>query len=272
MTERDPLVLIQEALTDGEVCQFLDEAARRWPGTEGAHVADVLELTISHDEFLDQTEPFFEEHGDHLPAAAPNTAALHALIILGRELTMANLIAVLLKAGLMPVPAVPALRWRVASAPSGAQPARAAIGWQAQGREFFYLTGAKTAGPGYFLTRWPIDGATHLDDLTEACRNVADVDSDIAGRRLAELFEAGESIPEIGWFPGARPGAEYRLAVDSEPGGDTALADLPAIWRRAAARMGSAVSSTLEGCAMALERALAAEPEGQRWPGEDPRS
>lgn len=102
MTGRDPLVLIQEALTDEETRQFLEEATRRWPGTEGAHVADVLDLTTDHDMFLDQTEPFFEAHV--VPGPAPHTAALHLLIILGRELTMENLTEVLTRAGLIPAP------------------------------------------------------------------------------------------------------------------------------------------------------------------------
>jgi hypothetical protein len=216
MTERDPLVLIQESLTDAEVRQFLDEAARRWPRTDGAHVADVLELTTSHDMFLDQTEPFFDVFGDLLPTGTPNTAVLHLLIILGRELTVANLTAVLTRAGLVPA-SVPRLHWRVATAPSGAQSARTAIGWQAQGREFFYLTGAKAGGAeGYFLCRWRIGGASFLDDLTEACRTLAAVDSDIHGRQLAELFEAGESLPEIGWFPGARPGSGMHVFLHAD--------------------------------------------------------
>jgi hypothetical protein len=59
--------------------------------------------------------------------------------------------------------------------------------------------------------------------------------------------------------------SEYRLLVDPEPGEPTPVAELPAIWRRAAARTGSGVSTALEGCAMVLERALAAQ-------SEDPRS
>lgn len=211
----DPLIAIERAVTAaGGKDKFLAYVAEHWPRLAGASVADVLEHTTSYDMFLHHTEPFYEAHADEMPPGAPNTAALHALIILGGEPTMGRLLRLLADAGLIPAPAVPALRWRVASAPSGAQPARTAIGWQAQGREFFYLTGAKISGAGYFLTRWRIGGASFLDDLTEACRNVADVDSDIHGRQLAELFEAGESLPEIGWFPVAAshpvPGQDQR--------------------------------------------------------------
>jgi hypothetical protein len=81
-------------------------------------------------------------------------------------------------------------------------PSRAMAGWQARGAEFHYLTGRKDGGSGVFLCRWQAAGATHLDDLIEACRTVTDVSTPDEGRRIAELFEAGEDIPEIGWFHG----------------------------------------------------------------------
>jgi hypothetical protein len=78
----------------------------------------------------------------------------------------------------------------------------AAQRWQAAGREFNYLVGTKDTG--VYLCRWPVAAPTHLDDLIEACRTAVDVASPEEGRRLAALFEAGEAIPEIGWFPEGR--------------------------------------------------------------------
>ncbi len=102
MTERDPLVLIQESLTEDETRQFLADARDRWPNLAGAHVADILEHTTSYDMFLDKTEPFFEAHEGQMPPGCPNTAALHALIILGGELSMDRLLRLLAHAGLVP--------------------------------------------------------------------------------------------------------------------------------------------------------------------------
>lgn len=100
----DPLLAIDRSLTDDEREQFLAYVARRWPNLVGAEPADVLELTTSHDMFLAQTEPFWEEHAAELPDGAPVTAVLHALIILGAELTVENLTRMLTAAGLMPEP------------------------------------------------------------------------------------------------------------------------------------------------------------------------
>jgi hypothetical protein len=59
-------------------------------------------MTTSYDRFLDQTEPFYEAHPDELRGARGVTAALHTLIICGRELTVANMIRLLMRAGLVP--------------------------------------------------------------------------------------------------------------------------------------------------------------------------
>lgn len=99
------LTAVAHALTAGEREQFLAKTSR-WPGMDGAEVADILDLTTDHDEFLDQTEPFFEMHGDELPDGlnyAPLFAA-HALIILGRPLTVRAVHALLVKAGCMDAP------------------------------------------------------------------------------------------------------------------------------------------------------------------------
>jgi hypothetical protein len=266
MTERDPLVLLQEALDDAETHQFLAASRDRWPRLDGARVADVLEMTTSHDLFLGQTEPFFEAHPDELRGARGVTAVLHALIILGRELTVANAIRLLMRAGLIPAPAVPRLHWRRVVI------GRAARGYSADGAELHYLVFLSPDGQ-YRLTRYPRNGQ-HTEDIMSAAASAAVVADRDEGQRLAALSEAGESLPEIGWFPAPRPvldlrpgdqvhifgkpgGEMHTFLHPIEPGGDTALADLPAIWRRAAARTGSAVSSALEGCAMVLERALA---------------
>jgi len=207
MTGRDPLVLLQEALDDEETRQFLAEVARRWPRMAGAHVADVLEHTTDYDLFLDATEPFFDEHEAELfslPDALPVTAVLHLLIIMGRELTMANLLSVLGTAGLLPA-APSVLRWRRVVIEN------VQAGWSADGADLHYLVFRHPQGNGYLLTRYPRNGQ-HTADIISAASWAAAMTTADEGRRTAELFEAGEDIPEIGWFhgsppPGLRPSA-----------------------------------------------------------------
>lgn len=201
MATTDPLLAIDRSLTAGERAQALAYVRDHWPRLVGAQVADVLEHTTDYDMFLDQTEPFFEAHTGEL-SEAPNTAALHTLILLGRELTVANVAKVLLAAGLLPK-AAPALAWRLVIRGPGA-----VTGYQAESARWHYLTGRKDGGAGHYLTRWTRGGLSHLDDLMEACRNVTDVSTPDEGRRLAQLFEAGEDIPECGpaWCGPGRPG------------------------------------------------------------------
>jgi len=99
------LMAVAHALTADEREQFLAKTSR-WPGMDGAEVADILDLTTEHDEFLDQTEAFFMAHDADMPDGlnyAPLFAA-HALIILGRPLTARSVHALLVKAGCMDAP------------------------------------------------------------------------------------------------------------------------------------------------------------------------
>jgi hypothetical protein len=98
------LMAVQRALTDDETAAFMDSAIRRWPlfEAEGVTPADVLDYTVSYDEFLAQTEPFYEA----LPADSPvpgeygTIVALHALILLDRPLTAESAVSLLSRAGL----------------------------------------------------------------------------------------------------------------------------------------------------------------------------
>ena len=200
MTDTDELLAIERALTDAEMHQFLADVKDRWPRLDGAKVADVLEHTTSYDMFLDKTEPFFEGHGPELPDGAPVTAVLHLLIILGRELTPLNVAKELLRAGLMPKPARK-LAWHAYSTP----PMRAVTGYQATGEDLHYLVFAHPQGGAYQLTRYPRNGQ-HTEDIISAASYVAAMATLGEGRRFAERFEAGDDIPEIGWFHGPRKG------------------------------------------------------------------
>src|ERR1700722_17978771 len=99
--ERDAaLIAGAHALTVEEREQFLAKTSR-WRGMDGAGVADVLDLTVEHDEFLGQTETFYARLAPGaLPAGPALIFALHALIILGRPLTVAAVKQLLVKAGI----------------------------------------------------------------------------------------------------------------------------------------------------------------------------
>jgi hypothetical protein len=95
------LQAVAHALTAAEREQFLAKTSR-WPGMNGADVADILELTVDHDLYLEETEPFFEAHEADLP---PDTQAkiyaLHALIILDQLPTLSRVLKLLSRAGVL---------------------------------------------------------------------------------------------------------------------------------------------------------------------------
>lgn len=103
------LMAVAHALTEAERASLLGNAVRRYHGLDGAEVADVLDLTTDHDEFLDKTEPFLERYGAQLPQDARLNAAMHAILLLKRELTPGRLISLLQRAGMTEVPRYPSV-------------------------------------------------------------------------------------------------------------------------------------------------------------------
>jgi hypothetical protein len=102
------LMAVQGALTEAERVLLLGNAVRRFgPRMDGAGVADVLDITTNHDMFLAETEPFLERFAPQLPQDAPLGAAMHAVILLKRELTPARVISLLQRAGVMEAPHFP---------------------------------------------------------------------------------------------------------------------------------------------------------------------
>ena len=93
------LTAVAGALTPEETTAFLARTSR-WRGIGGAGVADVLEHTTDYDEFLGVTEPFYEEHGTRLPHCHGTIIAMHALVILQRDLTPEAVTGLLERAGL----------------------------------------------------------------------------------------------------------------------------------------------------------------------------
>jgi hypothetical protein len=101
------LTAVVHALTEAERILLLGNARRRYQGMDGAAVDDVLDYTDNYDEFLNQTEPFFERFADQLPDGVTLRFAAHALILLGRKLTPGRVIALLQRAGVTEVPRYP---------------------------------------------------------------------------------------------------------------------------------------------------------------------
>jgi hypothetical protein len=102
--QHQALMAVTRALTDNEMAAILARS-NGWPGMDGAGVADVLEHTVSYDEFLDRTEPFYEALPADFPGGPGVIYALHALILLREPLTVAAVLELLQRAGLAARPA-----------------------------------------------------------------------------------------------------------------------------------------------------------------------
>jgi len=107
--EHAAIMAVTGVLSEAQQRAIMDEAYRRWPRMCGALVADILEYTSSYDQFLDQTEPFYELWGEQIPdclSSAPRIA-MHALILLGHPLNIGRVVALLQKAGVTEAPRYP---------------------------------------------------------------------------------------------------------------------------------------------------------------------
>jgi hypothetical protein len=102
------LMAVTFALNSVDQAYIRQTVAARWPLMNGAGVADILEHTTSYDMFLAETEPFYEKFASQLPDKCPATIfVLHALILLGRELSPAKVLAFLQRAGACDAPRYP---------------------------------------------------------------------------------------------------------------------------------------------------------------------
>lgn len=80
------LMAVSRALTGEEAAAVCEEASRRWPRMQGAEVADILDMTEAFPDW------------DQLPDFRGNTMAMHALILLGRKLTLDKVLALVRRA------------------------------------------------------------------------------------------------------------------------------------------------------------------------------
>jgi hypothetical protein len=106
--ERDAsLMAVAHSLTAAERVLFLGKVARRYPRLLGADVADVLDFTNDYDEFLDQTEPFFERFDAQMPDVPGVIFAAHVIIVMGWKLTPGRVWSLLQRAGAVDAPRYP---------------------------------------------------------------------------------------------------------------------------------------------------------------------
>jgi hypothetical protein len=105
--QHQALMAVAGALTDNERAAILARSST-WPGMNGAGVADVLDMTVSYDEFLSQTEPFYESLPPDFPGGPGTIFALHALILLRQPLTVEAVLELLVRAGLVKAEIIPA--------------------------------------------------------------------------------------------------------------------------------------------------------------------
>jgi hypothetical protein len=97
--QHQALMALTRALTPDEMAAILARS-NGWPGMDGAGVADVLDMTVDYDEFLAETEPFYEAHHRELGDNYGTVYAVHALILLRRPLTVESVLELLTRAGL----------------------------------------------------------------------------------------------------------------------------------------------------------------------------
>jgi len=89
---------VAHALTTDESTRLLAAV----PRMRGAHVNDVLDEALECDTFVGQTDPFFERYADQMPDLnyAPAYAA-YALLLMGERLTVAAVLRLLFRAGVL---------------------------------------------------------------------------------------------------------------------------------------------------------------------------
>jgi len=202
---------VAHSLTEAEREQFLAKTSR-WRGMDGAEVADVLDMTTDHDMFLDKTEPFYERFSDQIPSCEGDAVAyaMHAIVILGLELTPARLASFLQRAGTCEAPRYPEVEAGILMSGSyrdGAPcvnhlmvMARAEQGLRAAGVDEYEITQFRAAVretglPGYSrnvadIAAW----VTLVDRYTPLPRKVYDPLDDIA-TVLAWLKQHGVDAP-----------------------------------------------------------------------------
>lgn len=222
--ERDAaLMAVAHALTDAQSVEcmhrFKDVTGL---SPAGMTVADVLDCTTDHDMFLDQTEPFLERFARQMPQDVPLSAALHAVILLGKTLTPGRVIALLQRAGMTEVPRYPevevGLRVRESDLGGVAQvsdanhlvlKARAEQGMRAAGVPEagiteFRASVRETGIPGFSRSAADIAAwVTLVDRTTAMSRKVYDPVHDLA--------------VVLAWadFLGGPDGGEVRLSLDN---------------------------------------------------------
>lgn len=98
---RAALRAVAYSLTSEELVLFLRNARRRLPHLDGVAASGVLDYTTAYGEFQGWTGPFFEVCQSSLPASLDpaRLIAVHALVILGRELTVPAVLDLLRRAG-----------------------------------------------------------------------------------------------------------------------------------------------------------------------------
>lgn len=193
------LMAVAHSLNAADRALFLSRAVRRYPSMDGADVADVLGHTDDYDEFLDQTEPFFERFEAQMPDGvhyAPRLAA-HVIILMGWELTPGRVWSVLQRAGVVEAPRYPEVEagLLIASWPPPPRAgdgnhllvkARAEQGMRAAGISEDVITEFResvraTGIPGYGQNMADIAAwVTVVDRYTEMPRRVYDPTDDIA--------------------------------------------------------------------------------------------
>jgi hypothetical protein len=95
------LTAVCAALTEDERAAILNRWAPPGSRMHGAHVDDLLEMAYDADALIMDTEPFWEANEGDLPAIPGVGFALYALVMARQELTVAAVLDLCQRAGLI---------------------------------------------------------------------------------------------------------------------------------------------------------------------------
>lgn len=183
--KHEALMAIARVLTEEEKQAILDRWAPAGSRLHGAQVADLLDMAEQHDTHVAVTDEFTGEHRGRLPDVPGLVYAVLVPVMADLPLTVASVIKLLLRAGLMPE-REPVIAWESYATPSGAC-------YTGTGRTLRYLVAPGTDGQ-MRLCRWRQDHDNPLEDIREATWTSILVSTVSEGRAFAERYENGQDL------------------------------------------------------------------------------
>lgn len=218
MTDLDqdhPRKAIADALSESEIGKIMSRAVATDPRLMGATVLDLIDLADQHDSYVGVIDAFYDLPGHDEPVLAGYAPkfAMIALCLMGEALTVLNIKKLMLRAHLLPGQPV-VLIWRTYTT----APMRAVTGYTAGGERYRYMVTHSPYG-GVVLCRWPRNLTWgDFETMRQVAITSIQVGTADEGRRLADIYERGLSVPEAGpaWV---QPGTPALRTATAQAGG-----------------------------------------------------